>query len=183
VWLWTVTPLARILSETTPKPGAIMADVRTIFRRAILAALISTFAAMIVTVCASEGAALPKVTGFFTDMRYVEDAGDLIGTEVWIVSARGRYFATVVEASGAPNPPVVVPVQVTGSRVRFRITTHLVDQDGNPAPDLIEDFDGTITRSRFSGTITSHYDTQPTKPQGEVNSERFSLRRGNTYWR
>ena len=149
----------------------------------LISASAGVFAVIVVAVGpASEGAAVPKATGFFSDMRYVDDAADLIGTEVWIVSAHGRYYATVVEASGEPNPPVVVPVQVSGSRVQFRLTTSRVDQDGKSVPDLIEDFDGTVTRSRFSGTITSHYDTAASKPQGAVNSERFSLRRGNTYW-
>ena len=106
----------------------------------------------------------PRVTGFFSDMRYIPDVGDVIGTEVWIVYGGHRYYATVQVAEGAPSAPVVVPVEVSGSKVRFTIKQPLVSQDGKPAPDAVTNFNGTITKAGLaldSGTL---------------------LKRRNSYW-
>lgn len=88
---------------------------------------------------------------------------------MWIVGARGQYYATVQIAEGEPDPPVVVPVEVIGlSRVKFTIGMPLVYGDGRPAPDSVVNFDGTATRSGLSGTI---------------NSEAlFNLKRRNSHW-
>lgn len=61
------------------------------------------------------------VTGFFTSMRYVAEAGDVVGMEVWIVYARGGYWATVQLAEGEPEVPVVVPVEVSDRKVIFSL--------------------------------------------------------------
>ena len=69
----------------------------------------------------------PRVTGFFSDMRYISSQAELVGMEVWIVHA-GRYYATVQIAESEPGVPEVVPVEVTGTTVRFAITqSGLVD--------------------------------------------------------
>ncbi len=84
-----------------------------------------------------------------------------------IVYARDGYYATVQQAEGEPDPPVVVPVKVSGSKVSFRIAQHLPDQNGHPVPDIISDFDATVTRSGLTGT---------------VKSAPFTLRRRSSYW-
>ena len=81
----------------------------------------------------------PKVTGFFTNMHYIPEAGDVIGLEVWIVYAREHFFATVQDAEGEPDPPVVAPVDVFGSQVKF-VT-------GDPAPDTITHYQGTVSKA------------------------------------
>ncbi len=91
----------------------------------------------------------------------------MVGTEVWIVYARGAYWATVQMAEGSPGPPVVVPVDVSGSKVKFTVREPLIDQDGKPAPDAVIQFEGTVTRSGLSGA---------------VNSQAFNLKRRNSYW-
>jgi hypothetical protein len=58
----------------------------------------------------------PKVTGFFTDMHYIAQAGDVLGTEVWIVYARDRFWASVQEAEGEPDPPVTVRLRSPETR-------------------------------------------------------------------
>jgi hypothetical protein len=109
----------------------------------------------------------PKVTGFFTDMHYIQQAGDVLGSEIWIVYARGGFWATVQMAEGEPDPPVIVPVEVSGVRVKFTIKEPRVDQNGKPAPEFVMQFDGIMTRSGFDGTI---------------NSQPLRLKRGNSYW-
>jgi hypothetical protein len=114
----------------------------------------------------SEGQRRPRITGLFTDMRYSAETGDLVGTEVWIVYGAGGYYATVQIAEGEPRAPQVVPVEVSGSNVRFTVREKWIDQDGKPAPDTTMVFDGTVTSRGFTGTANS----------------RFNLKRGNSYW-
>lgn len=105
-------------------------------------------------------------------MIYIQEAGDVVGTEIWIVYARGQYWATVQEAEGEPNPPVVVPLKVSGlSKVKFTIATHMVDQDGKSAPDLVTHYEGTVGKS---GLLLSTPGISGSAPQ--------FLKRRNSYW-
>jgi len=108
-----------------------------------------------------------RVTGFFTDMHYVPEAGDVIGTEVWIVYARGQYYATVQDAQGEPDPPVIVPVEVSGSKVKFSTRTPTMNGNGSPALDLVVNYVGTVTTA---GLVLS-----------DSGSARL-LKRRNSYW-
>jgi hypothetical protein len=123
-------------------------------------------ALLLLVAFSSEAQRKPRVTGLFTDMRYSEESGDLVGTEVWIVYGPGGYYATVQIAEGSPGVPQVVPVEVSGSNVRFAVRQEWIDQDGKPAPDTTIVFDGTVTSRGFSGT----------------SNPRFNLKRGNSYW-
>jgi hypothetical protein len=72
----------------------------------------------------SRGQQRPRVTGFF---------------------ARGGYWATVQLAEGEPDTPSVVPVEVSGSRVKFTIRQRsTIGGTGKPAPDSVVNFDGTV---------------------------------------
>lgn len=62
---------------------------------------------IIAAACAS--AALP-ITGTFSDLRYVEESGDLVGTEIRIAAAGDGYQAVVQFAEGAPGELTTVPV-------------------------------------------------------------------------
>ena len=74
------------------------------------------------SVDASQGKrAIPQITGIYSNMRYVERAGDVIGMEIFIVGGVDSYYATVQIAEGAPEPPVVVKVEVKGSRIEFTL--------------------------------------------------------------
>lgn len=96
----------------------------------------------------------PRITGFFTDMHYVDEAGDLVGFEVWIAYARGHYYATIQVSDGEPDPPAVVRVEVSGAQIKFESAgVHYV---------------GTINKSGLMLSINS-------------NSP-ILLKRGMTYW-
>jgi hypothetical protein len=101
---------------------------------------------------------MPRVTGFFSDMRLVPEAGDVLGAEVWIVYARGHYYATIQTAEGEPDPPVVVPAEVNGQRIKFSLTD---------AAGSVLKFEGTVAREGLTGT---------------VNSKPLRLKRRNSYW-
>ena len=125
----------------------------------------------VVGLIAQQQTQAPRVTGFFSDMRPTE-AGDVVGTEIWIVYARGHYWAAVQEAEGEPNPPVVVPLDVSGlSTIKFTLTTHVVHGDGTPAPDLIRRYEGTVTEG---GLLLSTPELSGSTPT--------LLKRHNSYW-
>jgi hypothetical protein len=100
-------------------------------------------AAICLFLLTSVGTAQKKVpvTGFFTNMEYIDGAGDVVGMEVWIVYARGKYWATVQLAQGEPDPPVVVPVQVLAQQVSFGIKQPSIRSDRHSAPGLILKFE------------------------------------------
>jgi hypothetical protein len=109
---------------------------------------------------------VPHVTGFFSDMSYIPEAGDVVGTEVWIVYARGGYYASVQIAEGEPDPPYLVPVEVTGlTGVKFKISQPL--KSGRKAgPPAVIEFKGTVGNA---GLMLSA-------------PERRLLKRRSSYW-
>ena len=116
---------------------------------------------------AQQGPQVPRVTGFFSDMTYIRKAGDVVGTEVWIVYARGGYYASVQIAEGEPDPPYLVPVEVSGSTgVKFTIRQPLVNQDGKPVPDALIEFQGTVSKAGLMLSMPEHK----------------LLKRRNSYW-
>src|ERR1044071_1919468 len=62
-----------------------------------------------------------QITGIYSSLRYVEEAGDLVGMEVFISYSRDGYHATVQIAEGVMFAPVFVDVQVKGSNIEFII--------------------------------------------------------------
>ncbi len=67
--------------------------------------------------------AAPQITGIYSDMSYIEEEGDYVGTEVFILQAtedgEPRYFALVQFAEGEPMPPQLVNISVDGVRIEF----------------------------------------------------------------
>ena len=64
-------------------------------------------AAFLAAACAS--GALP-ITGTFSDLRYVEESGDLVGTEIRIAAAGDGYQAVVQFAEGSPGELTIANV-------------------------------------------------------------------------
>ena len=97
------------------------------------------------------------MTGFFSDMSYIPESGDGVGTEVWIVYARGRYYASVQISEGEPEPPDLVSVQVTGlSGVQFNLKQSTVNQERKPGPDVVIEFKGTVSRAGLMLSMPEH---------------------------
>ena len=67
---------------------------------------LATIALLVATlpVIAAEKSA--RITGIYSDLRYHEEAGDLLGTEIFIVYAAGGYTAFVQSAEGEPEEAV-----------------------------------------------------------------------------
>lgn len=101
------------------------------------------------------------VTGIYSDLRYNEQGGDLLGMEVFIVAGPGGYFATVQCAGGEPARPEIVPVSYANSAVAFTLT--------NAQPECGLHFKGTITRTGLRGRF-----------DGETSDRQLSRRK--SYW-
>ncbi len=106
-----------------------------------------------------EGARKVRLSGIFSDLRYVEEAGDLLGYEVWIVPSNEGYFAVVQIAEGYPAPPEVVLVTVKGNQLEFALENGLR-------------FQGTIDQSGLRGTFHSQ----------SLGHQKVFLKRGKSYW-
>lgn len=61
-----------------------------------------------------------KITGVYSDLHYIEESGDLLGTEVFIVfGGSSGYYAYLQCAEGGPSKPVVVAATVHGNEVEL----------------------------------------------------------------
>ncbi|HEY3347838.1 MAG TPA: hypothetical protein VGK71_09475 [Nitrospirota bacterium] len=58
-------------------------------------------------------------TGIFSNLYYHEEAGDLLGEEVFIVLADEDYYAVYQIAEGGPEVPIVSKVKIEGDIVEF----------------------------------------------------------------
>lgn len=101
----------------------------------------------------------PRITGVFSNLEYIEEAGDLVGWEVFIVLGGEGHFAVVQIAEGWPAPPEVARITRDGSHVEFTL------QDGTK-------FKGDVSEKALSGTFTD--------PAG--GARKVILERRKSYW-
>jgi len=107
-----------------------------------------------------------RITGTFSSLRYHDESGDVLGTEVRIVAGRHGFQATIQVAEGSPSNLVLVPtVEATpDGRIRFVL----------PPNDLtLKSFDGVVSDADLSGTWT----------YSDGRTERIHLKRGESYWK
>jgi hypothetical protein len=106
----------------------------------------------------------PKVTGLFSNMRFYPDSGDVGGMEVFIVYASegmsGQHYASVQQAEGSPEPPVIVKVTVISDKIEFKLPG---------AAGEASTFRGRVTAKSLVGSF-------------EGSDEVLSLRRGKSCW-
>ncbi len=103
-----------------------------------------------------------QVTGIFSDLRYSNESGDVIGLEIFIVYA-GDYYATIQVAEGFPEPPFVVKLQVKDSSIEFTLPEKTGSLSG------LGKFTGKITATGLNGKF-------------EHETEKRALKRKNSYW-
>lgn len=112
---------------------------------------------------ADEGERTLRLTGVYSDMARVEETGDIVGTEIFLlVSTDGMevdFHALVQFAEGVPEPPQLVDVDVRGASIEFEATFL-----GRPV--------------RFRGRVTAD------SLEGELDglSGEVSLPRGRSFW-
>jgi hypothetical protein len=117
----------------------------------------------IVGVSFSAGVLAQDITGLYSNMH--DDGAGVTGIEIFLVYGTGGHFATVqcaVSGTG-PGRPVLVPVQVSGRRVKFRVPS----EDGTLCP--IGEFNGEVTAEILRGLFSG-------------NPSSLILRRMKSYW-
>lgn len=102
----------------------------------------SSFALLAILAVSTEAQSTPaqrhgQVFGTFSNMHYIEETGDVVGTEITIIPQYKTAYAIFQCAEGAPSNPVFVPVSLNGNQIRF--TVH----SGDKSCDGV--FTGTIT--------------------------------------
>src|SRR5215813_5505201 len=104
-----------------------------------------------------------KITGVYSNLTYIEEAGDVVGVEIFILSGGSGYFATLQIAEGAPDDPVLVPVKVNGTNIEITFPSDsAIGRDrGN--------YHGKITALGLSGKF-------------EKETKRIFLKRKKSYW-
>lgn len=105
-----------------------------------------------------------KVTGIYSDLHYIEESGDLLGTEIFIVfGGGGGYYAYLQCAEGGPSKPVLVMATVRGNEVEL-------------APH--NDQDSHCPNTKFKGKIS----TQGLKGKFDGTDYPALLKRKRSYW-
>ena len=110
-----------------------------------------------------------RMTGIFSDLYYNEEGGDLLGTEIFVVvTGQGSNYAVFFQNwEGGSTFPVVVPAQVDGDKITFKVP---------PPSDAAGTYSGRISKSGFDGTWKHKYD------DGSYHTDPIQLRRKNSYW-
>jgi len=62
-----------------------------------------------------------KITGMYSNLEYIEEAGDLVGIEIYVMGRGDGYVAVVQCAGGGPGDPVVTPVVISGAEISFKL--------------------------------------------------------------
>jgi hypothetical protein len=102
-----------------------------------------------------------RPVGLYSNLAYIPEAGDVVGTEIFILYGGGQHWALLQLAQGEPDEPVLVPASVSGSLVEFAFP-----QYGENAH-----FKGRATSRGLEGTIS-----------GIENVITVKLLRQRSYW-
>jgi hypothetical protein len=106
--------------------------------------------------------------GTFSNMHYIAQTGDVVGTEITIIPQYQTAYAIFQCSEGAPSDPVFVPVSINGNQIRFTVHTRDKSCDGV--------FTGTITARGLKLTVQSEDKNQKASEAGVLLSRRAS------YW-
>jgi hypothetical protein len=116
----------------------------------------------------AEGTQVAPIAGIYSDLKYNDHGGDLLGTEIRITKLHGHYKAFVQEAEGEPSGVFTAPVDVVGNEISFTV------YEANGERDR---YVGRITAETFEGTWTVLLPTQSVRHTFRL------LRRRNSYWK
>ena len=91
-----------------------------------------------------------RITGIYGDLHYVEEAGDVIGTEIIVSRTKTRYRVVFQEGVGEPGPVDTVEATVRGDSLFFQLPPDSVYQRGpNGTPQWV------VRRRLFRGRVTA----------------------------
>ena len=110
------------------------------------------------------GQTAPRITGTYTNMSYIKEAGDVVGYEIKIVFTEDAFQGALQIAEGVPGKLILVEVQSSSTKISFSIP----DSSGPYAGQFI----GTIEKSALKGEFRFKHG----------GSDKVELRRGKSYW-
>ena len=84
----------------------------------------------------------PMFTGTYSDLRYMDETGDLIGEELKIVYTSKGYKGILQVSSGYPLVPFIIDVQIKGNAINYSFVGQEVSKT---------DFHGFITKEGIDG--------------------------------
>jgi len=95
--------------------------------------------------------ASPPIVGTYGSLRYVEEAGDVVGTVIAITQRGNEFEVDYQEAEGEPGKVVHVPAVVEGATISFQLPPLEVEEwNGGKRVGKSE-----IPRPLYRGTITN----------------------------
>jgi hypothetical protein len=106
--------------------------------------------------------------GTFSNMHYIAQTGDVVGTEITIIPQYQTAYAIFQCSQGAPSDPVFVPVSINGNQIQFTVHSRDKSCDGV--------FTGTITARSLKLVAQSENKGQKASEAAELLSRRAS------YW-
>lgn len=116
----------------------------------------------------------------YSSMRYIEEAGDVVGVELLIVQTPHGACASYQIGEGAPGPVRIVPVTMRGDSLAFTIPPDS-GYDSRHPKDLIEAMPARAFRGRISVTgiraITEENTKSTWLPRRKTPYYRESLQR------
>jgi len=105
----------------------------------------------------------PRITGTYTDMHYVQEAGDVLGCELKIVFTGNAYQGALQIAEGVPGDLVLVNIESKGTEVNFVIPESAA-------------YAGRFHGSIENGVLVGEFRFK------DGGSEKVKLRKGKSYW-
>jgi hypothetical protein len=137
----------------TPKP------LERVMKRAfvVIAVLLTVYVAQALP------PANPRITGTYSNMHFIPEAGDVFGEELKVVVAGKGYQGVYQIAEGWPSGLVVTEIDVAGNRISFS----LAGETG-----IESSFEGVVSNGVLRGQFTSK--------DGTVR--RVVWKKGKSYW-
>ena len=105
------------------------------------------FAISALVLAGPSAASNPQITGTYSSLEYIAEAGDVVGVEITVIYSDSGYFALVQCAEGSPGAPQLIPVTVEGSTISFSLPPQ-ADSDC-PATNFL----GSISKRGLTGTF------------------------------
>ena len=132
------------------RPSSVFVGAREIVPAALLAVLPA--------VALTQG--LVRVTGRFSDIHYVERAGDIVGMEIIISKTDSGYRVRFQIAEGVPGGVDTVSATVQGDSLFFELPPDTVRRYNPGGPPFIRlqqrTVRGRITATRLQGRLTGY---------------------------
>jgi hypothetical protein len=135
-----------------------------LFKRRFMSAVIIGFVTLLpFGSVQSENLKPIRLTGTFSNLRYIPEAGDLLGEEVRLFYTSGGMTALVQIAEGGPGEATIEHVSVTGDHIMIELTHR---------DDGIKRFEGDITTHALRGNFINV----------DGGSNQVVMKRTKSYW-